>query len=221
MVNMIQANPQLATFQPLEKVSSLLSDPNERPDLKRVVSDNPSIIGRRSSDVEQLTIVNGKRRTSQGEEPDDFVQKQSYTFIPEDPRAYYKRLVELVLKAQRNELPEEEGDDDSLFLERSRKLLGECAFRWRVHSASRLSLLLDVVKQLYDDEILDINDVREAVAMADSGWPYSSWPVADVFSMEVYANCRNTCLLVCWYRCMTLYFVICIMCYKQYSIRNL
>ena len=43
----------------------------------------------------------GRRRTSLHEEQDEFVTKTTYTFIPEEPRAYYRRLMELCLKAQR------------------------------------------------------------------------------------------------------------------------
>jgi len=176
---MIQANPQLAKTEPAEVLPSLLSESSDRPDLKRTTSDSPTHSRRPTEVVDQLHISNGKRRTSVGDEAEEFYQRQSYTFIPEEPRAYYKRLIELALKAQRRDLPEEEGHDGSLFFGRIRKLLSECAFRWRVHSSSRLSLLVDVVKQMYDDEELDIDDIREAIAMAD-GWNYSSWPVVDV-----------------------------------------
>jgi hypothetical protein len=186
---MIQANPQLAKTEPAEILPSLLSD-SDRPDLKRTTSDSPTH-SRRTTEVDQLHVANGKRRTSAGDEAEEFYQRQSYTFIPEDPRAYYKKLIEVTLKAQRKELPEEEGDDDSLLLGRTRKLLSECAFRWRVHSASRLSLLVDVVKQMYDDEQLGIDDVREAIAMAD-GWNYATWPVADVYPALTKTKNRNT-----------------------------
>ena len=108
------------------------------------------------------------------------MQRTTYTFIPEDPRAYYKRLVEIILKFQRRG----ENDSEELFPEDVREVLEECAFRWRVHPASRISLLLDVVKTMYEEEELDIDDIHQSFSMADS-WDYASWPVADVLSQIV------------------------------------
>ena len=101
MVSMIESNPLLAKSEPTEVLSSLLSDSGEKPELRRTISDAPSIMGsRHSPDIEQLGIAtNGKtplpdrrRRTSLHEEQDEFVTKTTYTFIPEEPRAYYRRL---------------------------------------------------------------------------------------------------------------------------------
>lgn len=188
MVKMIQSNPLLAKSEPTEVLSSLLSESVERPDIRRTISNPPPDHLRRSVDVEQLNIVNGRgsrpdilRRTS-AEEQDEFLPRSSYTFIPEDPRAYYKRLIEFCLKAQKSEAGEaliDEENDGGLFFNSTWTLLQECAVRWRVHPASRISLLLEVVRQSYDHEELGIEDVNEAFSMADN-FDYSSWPTADV-----------------------------------------
>jgi hypothetical protein len=187
MVGMIQANPLLAKSEPTEVLSSLLSESAERPDIRRS-SNSPPDPMRRSVDIEQLNIVNGRgsrpdmlRRTS-AEDSDDFVARSSYTFVPEEPRAYYKRLVEFCLKAQKSEAGEaliDEDNDSSLLFNSTLALLQECASRWRVHPASRIALLLEVVRQFYDHEELGIEDINEAFAMADN-FDYSSWPTADV-----------------------------------------
>lgn len=112
------------------------------------------------------------------DEQEEFGPKSIYTFIPEDPRAYYRRLVELCLRAQKSDAMKEESDKP-LLSSWVRALLDECSFRWRVHPAARISLLLDVVKTLYDSGELGIEDINEAFSLADN-WNYSSWPVADV-----------------------------------------
>lgn len=185
MVSMIELNPKLAKSEPTEVLSSLLSDSGDKPDLRRTISDNPN---RYSVDVEQLNIAtNGRsnrpemsRRVSLNDEHEEFV-KNPYTFIPEDPRAYYRRLLELCLKAQRHEQVRQD-DEESLLSNATLQLLNECAVRWRVHPAARIALLLDVVRQLYGNEELGIGDIHEAFAMADN-WNYSSWPNADVVSL--------------------------------------
>jgi hypothetical protein len=188
MVNMIQTNPQLAKFQSNEILPSLLSDTGDKPEFRRSISDTSTPQRRTLTDIDQLNVgsharsprPDGRRRTSFDDEHDAFVAKSTYTFIPEDPRAYYKRLVEACLKAQRTEpIMEDDYDDGSLLSKSTRTLLNECAVRWRVHPAARISLLLDVVKQMYDHEDLEIADINEAFTIADN-WDYSSWPNADV-----------------------------------------
>lgn len=185
-VSMISANPLLAKSEPTEVLSSLLSD-GDKPDLRRTISETlPNTGFRHSTDVEPLNIVmNGKhsrpdlpRRTSLNDEHDEFAPKTTYTFIPEEPRAYYRRLVELCLKAQKGDALGDE-EEKSMLTNAERDLLNECAMRWRVHPAARIALLLDVVRQMYDNGELGIQDLDEAFAVADY-WNYPSWPNADV-----------------------------------------
>jgi hypothetical protein len=190
MVNMIQSNPELAKSEPTEVRSSLLSD-GDRPELRRSTSDTTSTIGLRyPTDIEQLnTSSNGKhnrperpRMSSLTEDYDEFASKTIYTFIPEDPRAYYRRVVELCLQAQKVDGAGDE-EEESLLSNAAQELLNECALRWRVHPAAQISLLLDVVRQLYDSDELGIQDIDEAFAVADY-WNYPSWPNADVSILE-------------------------------------
>lgn len=185
-VTMIQANPQLAKSEPTAVLPSLLSEFEDKNDLRRTTSaDSAPNIRQSMYGVEDLNIASngrrpeGFRRVSQ-EDVDEFVMRSSYTFIPEDPRAYYKRLVEMCVRAQKS--TSEDGVEDSLLSPSALALLNECAVRWRVHPASRISLLLDVVRQMYDHQELGIQDINEAFALGDN-WDYSSWPVADVSSL--------------------------------------
>jgi hypothetical protein len=181
-VAMIQANPQLAKSEPTAVLPSLLSDSEDKNDLRRTMSADLIPSMRQSMYVEDLNIASngrrpeGVRRVSQ-DEIDEFVSRSSYTFIPEDPRAYYKRLVEMCVKAQKTAAAD--GEEDFLLSSSSLALLSECAVRWRVHPASRISVLLDVVRQMYDHQELGIQDINEAFSFGDN-WDYSSWPIADV-----------------------------------------
>lgn len=183
-VAMIQANPQLAKSEPTAVLPSLLSESEDKNDLRRTTSADSTQILRQSMYVEDLNIASngrrpeGIRRVSQ-DEIDEFVTRNSYTFIPEDPRAYYKRLVEMCVKAQKT--TSAGGEEESLLSPSCLALLNECAVRWRVHPASRISLLLDVVRQMYDHQDLGIEGIHEAFSFGDN-WDYSSWPIADVSS---------------------------------------
>jgi len=195
ILSMLESNPLLAQSEPVEVLPSLLSDPTspDKLDLRGVVSENSSSAGMKGMEVEQLTIAtNGKngrpeikRQVSTGEEG-EVVGRHNYTFIPDDPRAYFRKLIELCLKARRN-MEQEEQQDGSLVSPITRLLLNECAVRWRVHPATRIALMLDVVRELYDNQELDIQDINEGFTMADN-WNYSSWPTTDV---SQFINCAN------------------------------
>jgi hypothetical protein len=190
-VSMIQANPQLAKSEPTAVLPSLLSESEDKTDLRRITSADFSPNMRQSMYVEDLNIAsNGRRpegfRRASQEEIDEFATRSSYTFIPEDPRAYYKRLVEMCVKAQKSASTDEE-EEESLLAPSKLALLNECAVRWRVHPASRISLLLDVVRQMYDHQEVGIQDINDAFSFADN-WDYSSWPVADVPPSLISAN---------------------------------
>jgi len=178
---MVESNPLLAKSEPTEVRSSLLSDTADKNDLRRTISETT---GRYSADSEQFNIANGRQsrpewyRGASAEEMDDYTAKSTYTFIPEDPRAYYRKLLDLTLRAGKSGLEGEE-EDPGLISSASRALLSECATRWRVHPAARISLLLDVVREQYDAGDLDIGDVNEAFSLAEN-FDYSSWPNADV-----------------------------------------
>src|SRR5579859_2620731 len=138
-VAMIQANPQLAKSEPISVLPSLLSESEDKNDLRRTTSaDSTPNVRQSMYGVEDLNIAsNGRRpeafrRVSQ-EDVDEFVTRSSYTFIPEDPRAYYKRLLEISVKAQKSAATDGE---DTLLSPTSLALLTECAVRWRVHPAS-------------------------------------------------------------------------------------
>ena len=190
---MVESNPLLATSEPTEVRSSLLSDTAEKNDLRKTTSETT---GRYSTDVEQLNIANGRQsrpewhRGASSEEIDDHMAKSTYTFVPEDPRAYYRKLLDLSLRARKAGLGGDD-EDSGLFSPALSALLNECATRWRVHPAARIALLLDIVREQYDAGDLDIGDVNEAFLLADN-FDYSSWPTADVTTLHGSPNWTET-----------------------------
>ena len=185
MLSMIEGNPGLLKLEPTEVLSSLLSDSTEKIDFRRNAPDLNQSKPTSTQEIEQLYMGNnGKssrpdfnRRISAHDEHEEIVIKNNYTFIPDEPRAYYRRLVETCLKAQGNSSLDE--DDGSLLSPSVLALLDECAVRWRVHRAARVALLLDVIRELYDNQDLGIEGINEGFSVADD-WNYSSWPTADV-----------------------------------------
>ncbi|KAH9831900.1 c2 domain containing protein [Teratosphaeria destructans] len=86
----------------------------------------------------------------------------TFTFIPPDPRAYYRRLLKACLTVDLADEQSAEGDGSGVKLlsKPSLDLLNEVAVRWRIPSFTRMVLFLDVIREKYQHqeaslEILD------------------------------------------------------------------
>ncbi|KAJ4320218.1 hypothetical protein N0V94_003482 [Neodidymelliopsis sp. IMI 364377] len=89
---------------------------------------------------------------------------ESYTFIPSDPRSHYRAIVKEALtydiaSAQQNEAV---GEHIGLLSRQSHDLLSEIALRWRLGQPTRLMLYLDVIREKYLDQELDLDTLDAA-----------------------------------------------------------
>ncbi len=126
----------------------------------------------------------------------------AFTFIPPDPRAYYRFILKEALSHDlRDEnLHSSEAIADNasvkLLSKNSRDLLNEICLRWRVPYFTRIALFLDVIREKFVDQEIDLdtldtalNNVKEAPsdskrssAVPDSIpaiFDRSKWTVAD------------------------------------------
>lgn len=166
MLAIIQSNPALAKSTgaslPQFKPSGISQDPGYA-DVSRTMStqsDNTS-----SYVIDQpVDMSNLSLRHSQYDidENDD----STYTFIPPDPRSYYRAVLKQALTydlSNTNLQPTEatsEAPSMKLLSKESAELLNELALRWRVPQFSRLVLFLDVIREKYqhNEIILDTLD---------------------------------------------------------------
>ncbi|KAH4183835.1 hypothetical protein HBI70_188030 [Parastagonospora nodorum] len=92
----------------------------------------------------------------------------SYTFIPPDPRAYYRAIVKEALTYdladEQLQASEATGDTPAMKLlsKQSTELLNEIAVRWRVPPSSRLILLLDVIREKYINQEITLDTLDAA-----------------------------------------------------------
>ncbi|EMD59501.1 hypothetical protein GGP41_004456 [Bipolaris sorokiniana] len=99
---------------------------------------------------------------------DDYDQDSSYTFIPSDPRATYRAILNEALKHDLadSELEPTEATADSpsvkLLSKQSAELLNEIALRWRIPQFSRLVLFMDVVCERYTNQEVDLDTLDAA-----------------------------------------------------------
>ncbi|KAF2707244.1 hypothetical protein K504DRAFT_458684 [Pleomassaria siparia CBS 279.74] len=128
----------------------------------------------------------------------------SYTFIPPDPRTYYRAILKeaLTYDLADAELQPTEATSDSpsikLLSKQSAELLNEIALRWRLPQFSRLILFLDVIRDKYQSQEITLdtldaafNYVKEPPAvdkkshrmsqmhLLDSMFDRTKWTIAD------------------------------------------
>ena len=104
-------------------------------------------------------------------EPEE--ENSQYTFIPPDPRAFYRAVVKQALTTDLNnpELERPEGARP-LLSKASTEILTEAAIRWRVPQFSRLVLFLDAIKEKYQHQEIDLPTL-------DSAFEYIKEPQLD------------------------------------------
>lgn len=158
----LQSNPELAKSSPGGSVPQFRPNPSLDPgyaDSSRqgsVSSETGSYVIDQPVDMSGLNIR------------DDPGDGTSYTFIPQDPRAYYRAILKEALTydlADADLQPTEETSDSpsmKLLSKQSAELLNEIALRWRIPQFSRLILFLDVVREKYVNQEISLDTLDAA-----------------------------------------------------------
>jgi hypothetical protein len=93
----------------------------------------------------------------------------SYTYIPSDPRCYYRAIAKeaLMYDMADPELQPTDATSDTpsikLLSKQSTELLNEIALRWRLPQSSRMVLFLDVIREKYQDQEIDLDTLDAAL----------------------------------------------------------
>ncbi|KAG6868358.1 hypothetical protein C0993_004479 [Termitomyces sp. T159_Od127] len=182
MVIMVQFNPELAKSTPSEVASSYQAL-NSRQG-SQYAADSPggatrhaSISSRRSLHVDQ----------ADGDSEEDLPVGHHFTFIPPNPRKYYRRLLEYCLVADLEVMMSPEVDDNDevslgILSTPHLELINECALRWRIGHSYRVTCFLDLVKEFYERNDVPLECVPEAlsnVIKITHETEVENWPVQD------------------------------------------
>lgn len=197
MVVMVQFNPELAKSTPGD-ISSLQHASNPRPtsvystsgnnrdSVYRPGGRNPSVSSRNSrlgvfspGDLEEVI--------EDLDADEDLPLGHHYTYIPPNPKKFYKRLLELCLIADLEAmLSPHVGDEDEVSLgiltESHIGLINECALRWRIGQPYRVSCFLELIRQFYERNEVPIECIPEALAnvkKVQQDLDLEKWPVQD------------------------------------------
>lgn len=212
----VQSNPELAKstpggsvpqFKPNAPVESGYHDPMRK-------QSDPSENGS-SYVIDQPVDMSGLNLRDDGLDDD-----APYTYIPIDPRAYYRAVLKEALSydlADAELQPSEatsEVPSIKLLSKQSAELLNEMALRFRLPQPSRLVLFLDVIREKYEEQAISLdtldaafNYVKEPpptdkkshrmsqVQIPDSLFDRSKWTVQDYALNQQILSALHDCLL--------------------------
>lgn len=202
----IQSNLELAktttsaaALPHLRTQSSPTSDSGYYSDMSRKMSDHSdngsSYVIDQPVDMSQLNLGNGNEVAESGDE-------MPFTFIPPDPRSYYRGVLKelLIHDIRDQDLQPSEATPEipsmKLFSKQSTELLTELAVRWRIPQFSRPILFLDVVRDLYQHQEIDLDTLdaafiyfkephvdkkanRRSMVLSETLTDWHKWTVAD------------------------------------------
>lgn len=196
MVTMVQFNPELAKSTPADVLPSSSPAVNNRPgsiySIRHVNADTPShrtsISSRRSYYSGGIPEPDPDGITQELAEDDEVTVGHNFTYIPPNPKKYYKRLVEYCLTVDLERMMSPEVDDSDevslgiLSLPHI-ELINECALRWRIGQPYRATCFLDLVKQFYERQEVPMECIPEALSTLQkvvAEVELDKWPIADV-----------------------------------------
>ncbi|KAF2093515.1 hypothetical protein NA57DRAFT_48383 [Rhizodiscina lignyota] len=172
MLAIVQSNMELAketssaSLPQFKAANGVTSPPpgSEFSELSRKVTepDNSS-----SYVIDQPVDMSGYSSTEQSN-GNGFSDDDPYTYIPPDPRAYYRLVLKeaFTFDLRDSELQPSEATSETpalkLLSKHSTELLSEIALRWRIPQFSRPVLFLDVVREKYQHEEISLDTLDAA-----------------------------------------------------------
>ncbi|KAG6812915.1 hypothetical protein H0H92_015467 [Tricholoma furcatifolium] len=201
MVIMVQFNPELAKSTPSDSLPSYQT-PNARPgSMYSTGSPRAASVRHASISSRRSLYVDHQAEDEDGDE--ELPVGHHFTFIPPNPRKYYRRLLELCLVADLEVMMSPEVDDNDevslgILSTPHIDLINECALRWRIGHSYRVSCFLDLVKQFYERNDVPLECVPEAlqnVTKITQETEVENWPIQDSeYLSGVYASLFNVFL---------------------------
>ncbi|KAJ7686809.1 hypothetical protein B0H17DRAFT_939979 [Mycena rosella] len=206
MVAMVQFNPELAKSTPAETASASAyggGRPGSTYSAYEVPTRTASVGSRRSFYASAGLDSNGDALQDEVNGDDEIPVGHHFTYIPPNPKKYYKRLLEHCLLTDLEIMLSPEVDDNDevslgILSAPHLDLINECALRWRIGHPYRAVCFLDLVKQFYERQDIPMECIPEAlqhVSKVMSDMDLEKWPVHDAeYLSTVYGGLFNTFL---------------------------
>lgn len=147
---------------------------------------------------------------------DDIQVGHNFTFIPPNPRRFYKRLLEMCLVADLELMLSPEVDDNDevslgILSHAHIELLNEVALRWRIGHPYRSAAFLDLVKQFYERGDVPLECIPEGLQNIDKvmhDLELELWPVQDVcacYTLVLFLTLVRSNILLAYVALFSLY----------------
>ena len=195
MLVMAQSNPELAKSTPVDVLPVTQPSTSTRPlsmysQLDSPLTHHSSVSSRRSffGKSEPSQDYDDATPSAEGDEDVDIPVGHHFTFIPPNPKKFYKRLVEYCLIADLEVMLSPEVDDNDevslgILSHAHIELISECATRWRIGDPYRVTCFLDLVKQFYERNDVPMECIPEALQNVNKvalETEISLWPTQEV-----------------------------------------
>ncbi|KAG1775606.1 hypothetical protein EV702DRAFT_1234370 [Suillus placidus] len=192
MVAMMSLNPELAKSMPSDN-GSIYSASGARPgSLPSTRIDSPGGTKRHTSIGSRHSFFGvadeGEENDSdEGDADEEIRVGHNFTFIPPNPKKFYRRLVEYCLVTDLEFMFSPEVDDAdevplSILSPPHVELINECAMRWRINHTYRATCFLDQIKQLYERSDVPMECIPEAlqgITKLLQDLEIDKWPIHD------------------------------------------
>lgn len=160
----VALHPDLARSAPSDFHPSFQNSSSTRP-TSHYLPDSPTVS--RHASIRSRTSYYGANGDEEHlDDDEDF--SPGFTFIPPNPKKYYKRLVEYCLTADLEIMLSPEVDDNDevslgILSSPHLDLINECALRWRIGHPYRAACFLDLVRQFYERNDVPMECIPEAL----------------------------------------------------------
>ena len=169
MVVMVQFNPELAKSTSADGPQGHTSS---RPE---------SIYSHRGSISNRNSLAGlGVDANDQG---DVELTGQGFTYIPPNPKKFYKKLIERCIEYDlraMHTLPEDQEVPLGILSTSHLDIISECALRWRIMQSYRVTAFLDVIKYKYERGEVPLECIPEALQHVEKEFEPEGWPNSDV-----------------------------------------
>ncbi|ORX59569.1 hypothetical protein DM01DRAFT_1282559 [Hesseltinella vesiculosa] len=132
--------------------------------------------------VKTLTLMDPSLATAPASEEDPHRSSNGFTFIPDNPRGYFERMMNMCMDFDTQVIPSSERAKTSVLSQQSDELLRECFRTWRLTSSFRAVLYLQLIKDRYDRGIFGFDDITEGLHKLDRAIKETevhAWTMAD------------------------------------------
>ncbi|KAF8578886.1 hypothetical protein K439DRAFT_1360906 [Ramaria rubella] len=204
MVIMVQFNPELAKSTPSDMLSSMQSSTGGRPESFYSTDrarDSHSPASRTGSISSRYSLAIGSSNNldsvtdSIRDDDDEVPVGHHFTYIPPNPKKFYKRLVEISLQADLDAmatLPEDQEVSLGILSPRHLEVINECAMRWRIAQSYRVTCFIDIIRYMYEREEVPLECIPEGLQMINKAMQETElgrWPKADIeYIASVYGS---------------------------------